>query len=346
MDGSHEPLVGVTSTSLVPLSVPPGLFELWLASHGANTRRVYAIAVRDFASYVYQDADGRRDRARRNAQGYVDAALGRLLAGRGTANALALMWRTDLQKRKMANNTINRSLSALRSLVTHARTLALVEWALEVPSLVRILYRDTRGPGSSAVKRMLVAVEQGPSAARDRALLWCLYGMALRCSEVAQLDLADVDLEGKILHVIGKGDDGQKSPVPMPVVLVAALRQWIEVRGACAGPLFLNCDRGRKTPTRLSRWGIAAVVRIAGNAAGVRCRPHGLRHTAITEALIATKGDLTKVAAFSRHSDFRTLKIYDDRRRAAGAEVAELVTRVVRPMRRLRWGRIQDPSQP
>jgi len=340
MDGN---LAEVMNTGLAPLPVPPGLFELWLASHPQSTRRVYAIAVRDFASYIYQDAGS--GRAGRSAEGYVNSALGRLLAARGTANALALMWRTDLQRRKMANNTINRSLSALRSLVSHARTLALIEWALEVPSLVRVLYRDTRGPGSGAVKRMLAAVENGPSAARDRALIWCLYGMALRCSEVAQLDLADVDLEGKVLQVIGKGDDGQKTPVPMPVLVVAAVRQWIEVRGSASGPLFLNCDRGRKTPTRLSRWGIAAVVRIAGNAAGVRCRPHGLRHTAITEALTATGGDLTKVAAFSRHSDFRTLKIYDDRRRAPGAEVAELVTRVIRPMRRLRWGRIHDGNR-
>lgn len=344
MDGTA---LAVVSTSLVPLAVPPGLFELWLASHVENTRRVYAIAVRDFASYVYQDrkdaAPGTRD-PRRSASGYVDPAIGQLLAGRGSANALALMWRTDMQQRRMANNTINRSLSALRSLVSHARKLALIEWALEVPSLVRVLYRDTRGPGSSAVRRMLVAVEQGPSAARDRALLWCLYGMALRCSEVAQLDLADVDLEGKLLYVVGKGDGGQKTQVPAPAAVLTAIRQWIDVRGPCSGPLFLNCDRASKS-TRLSRWGIAAVVRIAGNAAGVRCRPHGLRHTAITEALVATNGDLTRVAVFSRHSDFRTLKIYDDRRRAADAEVAELVTRTVRPAYRrgrLRWTRLRD----
>lgn len=65
---------------------------------------------------------------------------------------------------------------------------------------------------------------------------------------------------------------------------------------------------------------VAKLARAAGATSKVR--PHGLRHTAITEALKATGGDLTKTRDFSRHKDIRTVGIYNDNRENHGLEVA------------------------
>lgn len=75
---------------------------------------------------------------------------------------------------------------------------------------------------------------------------------------------------------------------------------------------------------RLSTRAIATVVAKLARAAGAttKVRPHGLRHTAITEALRATGGDLTKTKDFSRHKDIRTVGIYNDNRENHGLEVA------------------------
>jgi len=75
---------------------------------------------------------------------------------------------------------------------------------------------------------------------------------------------------------------------------------------------------------RLSTRAIATVVAKLARAAGAtsKVRPHGLRHTAITEALKATGGDLTKTRDFSRHKDIRTVGIYNDNRENHGLEVA------------------------
>src|SRR5581483_6332564 len=46
----------------------------------------------------------------------------------------------------------------------------------------------------------------GPLALRDRALLELLYGAGVRVSELAGLDVRDVDLEEETLRVTGKGN--------------------------------------------------------------------------------------------------------------------------------------------
>lgn len=74
---------------------------------------------------------------------------------------------------------------------------------------------------------------------------------------------------------------------------------------------------------RLTTKAIALIVASLGQVAGAtnRVRPHGLRHTAITEAAKKEK-DLRKIKDFSRHKDIRTVGIYIDNLENFGLEVA------------------------
>ena len=67
------------------------------------------------------------------------------------------------------------------------------------------------------------------------------------------------------------------------------------------------------------------VLKDLGKKAGIKTRPHGLRHSAITEALEATGGNIRAVARFSRHKNIQTLMIYDDNRQDLGGEIAKLI---------------------
>lgn len=77
---------------------------------------------------------------------------------------------------------------------------------------------------------------------------------------------------------------------------------------------------------RLTAKAIATIVASLGQAAGAtgRVRPHGLRHTAITEAAKREK-DLRKIKDFSRHKDIRTVGIYIDNLENFGLEIAQVV---------------------
>jgi integrase/recombinase XerC len=55
---------------------------------------------------------------------------------------------------------------------------------------------------------------------------------------------------------------------------------------------------------------------------GLRVRPHGLRHAAITRALDLTGGNIRGVQKFSQHKDVRLLQRYDDNRNDLRGAVA------------------------
>lgn len=69
-------------------------------------------------------------------------------------------------------------------------------------------------------------------------------------------------------------------------------------------------------------------MRGIGRGVGVRVRPHGLRHTAITAAVKAAQANgmsLEEVVDFSGHADVRTLMVYRDRERDVQGRLAALV---------------------
>ena len=80
---------------------------------------------------------------------------------------------------------------------------------------------------------------------------------------------------------------------------------------------------GTRTVNGLSGSGIYHIVRDQlGAKAGVKARPHGLRHTGITSALDAFNGDYRKARAFSRHASLDTVRRYDDNRADHAGQVA------------------------
>jgi integrase/recombinase XerC len=155
-------------------------------------------------------------------------------------------------------------------------------------------------------------------------LLRVLFDLALRRSEAVGLDLEHLDLGASALWILGKGRT-QRERLTLPGPTGDALRAWLGHRGEAPGPLFVSLDRARKGVGRLTGSAVYAIVRGLGDWAGVRARPHGLRHAAITEALDRTGGDVRRVQRFSRHKDIRVLQVYDDSRQDLAGQVARLV---------------------
>jgi integrase/recombinase XerC len=159
-------------------------------------------------------------------------------------------------------------------------------------------------------------------------LLHLLYDLALRRAEVVNLDLADVDVENGSLLVLGKGRL-QKETLTIPSRTKAVLMEWIAIRGREEGPLFTNFHHdGRIRGKRLTASSLYRVIRSMGVRTGQRVRPHGLRHTAISEAVRKAQAvgmDVTKVLHFSRHKDLKTLQVYIDQVEDAQGKIAELV---------------------
>ncbi len=293
------------------------LLESFLEGRSPRTIRAYSQDLVDFQSFVGAST----------TQAMAETLLNH---GHGQANALALRYRSHLVQRGLQSATINRRLAALRSLVRLARTFGLVAWSLEIQNLRASAYRDARGPGLAGFRRMVRQLDdrQTPKAIRDRLLLRLLYDLALRCSEVTNLDLCDVELGAGTLAVQGKGrTDKQLLTVPQQTKL--ALEAWLQVRGSEPGPLFTNFDRANKG-CRLTSTSLYRIVRDLGRRIGIKVRPHGLRHTAITEACKLAQANeigLEEVLDYSRHSrkSLSILMLYRDRERDVQGTLAGLV---------------------
>jgi integrase/recombinase XerC len=201
--------------------------------------------------------------------------------------------------------------------VTVARKLAVLRTWLRFLVRRGVLSRNpaqaVRGPrlGRKLVSFLPVdeardLVEAGDLPVRDRALLELLYATGLRVSELAGLDLDDVDLDRdtRSVRVVGKG--GKERVVPFGAKAAAALDGYLAVRGRVSGPLF----RGRGG-RRLGVRAIFEMVRRRARASGIRRRvsPHTLRHTCATHLLDAG-ADLRFIQELLGHSRLSTTQRY------------------------------------
>ena len=309
------------TTPLVPAPAPPFLragevVQIFLSGFSDQTLRAYRRDLEDFRVFVAAET--------------VTAAVAQLLAcNGGEANALTLTYRAHLLGRALAPATINRRMAALRSLVKLARLIGAVGWSLDAANVRTEAYRDTRGPGRDGFRALLAAQGDSslPTVLRDRAILRLLYDLGLRRGEVVALDTKDLDLTEGIVRVVGKGRR-EKAPLTLASPTRHALAAWIAVRGTAEGPLFTSFDRARKGTGRLTDNAVYRMVRGLGDQAGIRARPHGLRHSAITEACKAAQSagiGLEEVLDFSRHKDVRVLMLYRDRERDVQGQLAALI---------------------
>lgn len=291
-----------------PKAAAPALLRSFLDGRKESTFRTYRQGLKAFASFLKAKS--------------VEEASAKLLSQKhGDANKMALDFRNWLIKQERSAATVNNRLAALRSLVDLARTFGVVAWSLEVKNVREEKYRDTSGPGFARILakiRELSARPEDPKAARDAAIVALMGFMGLRRGEVVRLDMND--LEGERLHILGKGKTDEE-PVTVPPEVQSILAAWIRHRGAHDGPIFVHF-RQAELKARLSDRSVGRITN--GLDLG---HAHGLRHSSITKALDENKGDVRKVARFSRHKNIQTLLKYDDNRRDLGGEVSKGLAR-------------------
>ena len=149
-----------------------------------------------------------------------------------------------------------------------------------------------------------------PRGLRDQAIIEVLYGAGLRVSELAGLDVMDVDLVQAQVRVMGKGAKeriGLLGRLAVQAVRVYLRQGWPELVGKqSTGALWLNHRGGRLTVR-----GVALILSKAGEQAGVRTpvSPHILRHSFATH-LLDGGADLRVVQELLGHASLATTQIY------------------------------------
>ena len=229
-------------------------------------------------------------------------------------------WLASMRADGLAASTVARRLAAVRSYFRHQLLLGSrtdnPAAALRPPRRPRSLPR-TLSP--SETERLIEAANgTAPRPMRDRALVELLYGAGLRVSEALGLQKASIDLDARIVRVLGKG--GKERIVPLGRPAADAVRRYL----ALGRPhldrrhrpdLFLNARGGA-----LTRAGAFLILRRLAERAGLepeRVHPHLLRHSFATH-LLEGGADLRSVQEMLGHADLATTERYthvSDRRR-------------------------------
>jgi integrase/recombinase XerC len=139
---------------------------------------------------------------------------------------------------------------------------------------------------------------------RDAAVLELFYSSGLRLSELAALEIADVDLYTESVRVFGKGRKERVCPVGLPAL--EAIQRYRAAAKVHGGPLFVNKARRRISPRSI--W---LIVRryLLFTSIPISISPHKLRHSFATH-MLDRGADLRSVQALLGHASLSTTQIY------------------------------------
>jgi integrase/recombinase XerC len=265
-----------------------------------HTLRSYRVDLEDFETFLRRHAPG-------TPVSGIDARMVRA-------------WVATLHARELAPATIARRLSAVRSWLRFLVRRGVLKTS---PA------RDVRSPRLPKTLPNFLPIDEtktlvdgraigGAARARDLAILELLYASGLRVSELAGLDVDDVDRSDRTVRVLGKG--GKERVVPYGAAASRALEAYLATRavrgptggvggpprGLENGPLFVN-PRGRRLTVR----SMHTIVRRSARAAGLvrRVTPHTLRHSFATH-LLDSGADLRMIQELLGHRRLSTTQRY------------------------------------
>ena len=226
--------------------------------------------------------------------------------------ALLRDFAATLHRRGRSGRSIQRSLSALRSLFRHATRHEGLERdptvGISAPQSPKRL-PDALSP--EQVGQLLRSDGEGADwlETRDQAMLEIMYSCGLRLSELTALDIAHLDIAQCLVRVCGKG--GRTRLLPVGGAAIDALRAWLDQRaqihtGELPPALFLS-RLGRRISARAVQQRFALRARRRQLPQGVH--PHTLRHS-FASHLLESSGDLRAVQELLGHAHISTTQIY------------------------------------
>ncbi len=288
-----------------------------------HTLRAYRTDLDQLAAFLLAWESGKEADYRGNVTGRQQAGEGRRVSAAAITAASVRAWAARMHEARLSPVTVGRKLAAVRSFASY-----LCREGLLTTNPARLVHNPKVAQRSPAfltegeVTKLLEFDDDSALGTRDRAALELLYATGLRVSELAGLAAEDVDVAGRSLRVIGKGDKERIVPFGKPAA--AALRAWLPIRQqwldhppkraresakvrADAMRALLLSQRGRRIdPAALRR---LLARRLEEAALTKRVTPHALRHSFATHLLNAG-ADLRAIQELLGHASLASTQRY------------------------------------
>lgn len=147
-----------------------------------------------------------------------------------------------------------------------------------------------------------------PKLLKHRLVLAMLYGCGLRCFELRNLQLKDVDFDRKMVH-IRQGKGRKDRYVPLSGLQIRGLKKYFSAENPITWCFNGNDRKGN--PSQLSAMGVQWIVREARKRSGIQkgVTTHSLRHSYATH-LLEMGLDIMSLKDLLGHADIQTTLIY------------------------------------
>ncbi len=207
----------------------------------------------------------------------------------------------------LGSRSLQRCLASIRSfyryLIDHGQAQSNPAKNIKAPKQAQSL------PETLDIDQITAIMETAPASVleiRDVAMFELFYSSGLRLSELAMLDVDDIDGNDRQLRV-RRGKGGKARLLPVGAKAIQALERWLSVRFVTEEPAVFISQRGqrlsqRSIQLRLDRW-----CRKIGIDPHVH--PHMLRHS-FASHLLESSQDIRAVQELLGHKNISTTQIY------------------------------------
>jgi integrase/recombinase XerC len=210
----------------------------------------------------------------------------------------------------LSSTSLQRELSAIRSFFNFLLKNRLADnnpaQYIKAPKQVRKL------PKTLDVDQVKGLLEAGTSSIieiRDVAMFELFYSSGIRLSELANLDITDIDLTDKSL-MVRSGKGGKSRILPIGNNAITGIKTWLEQRIKNAekneSALFIS-TRGKRLGQRSIELRLEQWCKKKGISEHIH--PHMLRHS-FASHLLESSQDLRAVQELLGHSNISTTQIY------------------------------------
>ena len=181
---------------------------------------------------------------------------------------------------------------------------------MDSPKLGRILPEFITAVEVDALMNVWSLEDRDFLAIRNRAILELMYACGLRVSEVAALNVSSVNLDDRVIRVVGKGS--KERIVPVGHLALRALGRYLKearpylLKSPDEPTLFLS-----RLGRRLDRERIWGIIKETARLAGItkNVHPHTLRQS-FASHLLENGADLRVIQEMLGHADIATTQIY------------------------------------
>ncbi|MHA1994199.1 MAG: site-specific tyrosine recombinase/integron integrase [Candidatus Hodarchaeales archaeon] len=209
------------------------------------------------------------------------------------------------REKKYSPRSLHRKICSLKSFYKFLKKEAFISTNpaenIESPKIPKSL------PKTISVEETLQLLRT-PDNIRDRTILFLLYGTGMRVSELSNLNIDCVDLDNRMLRIIG-GKGNKDRLIPLPDVLIPIIEEYMENRrqDSLTSALILNRSGDRLTSRSIQR--LVKKYREQADLQDKKLTPHTLRHAFATH-LLANSVDIRVIQELLGHASLSTTQLY------------------------------------